>query len=273
MVGDHATWRSTTAGLRVIDVSVPSAPVEVGFRRLLRAVPTAWRSAGSYAYVADRGSGLRVISIANPSAPERGRLRRHPGQRRDVAVAGSYAYVADGAYGLRVISVANPSAPVEVGSVDTPGWAYGVAVAGSYAYVADFDFGLRVISIANPAMPSEVGFVDTSGYAEDVAVAGSLAFVAGRFGGLRRGRCQHSGRAESKSVSWAPEGRPGGSRPAGLAYVADDYGGLVIVDADVPSPPIAVGVPTRPPDTPSPWRRRPASPMSGSRPGRPPACG
>ncbi len=194
----------------MIDVSVPSAPVEVGF------VDTPHYANGvavngSYAFVADGSAGLRVISIANPSAPSEVGSVDTPGSANDVAVAGSYAYIADGSSGLRVISIANPSAPVEVGAVDTPDFAYGVAVAGSYAYVADFNFGLRVISIANPAMPSEVGFVgtqDTPTMSPSRAVWRSLPAVSAASGwsmsALRARRV--------KSVFWTPEGRPGGSR-------------------------------------------------------------
>ena len=56
------------AGLRVIDISNPSNPVEVGY---YDTPGYAWDVAvsGSYAYIADGISGLRVIDISNPSNP------------------------------------------------------------------------------------------------------------------------------------------------------------------------------------------------------------
>ncbi len=113
--------RLGVSGLRVIDVSDPTAPVEVGF------VDTpgfayAVAVAGGYAYVADDGRGLRVIDV---SSTRRRRSRSasstRPGYAYGVAVAGGYAYVADDDSGLRVIDVSDPTAPVEVGFVDTPG--------------------------------------------------------------------------------------------------------------------------------------------------------
>jgi ethanolamine utilization microcompartment shell protein EutS len=162
-------------GLTVIDVSAPSAPVEVGF--LDGGVGGGIAVAGGYAYLADWPPGLRVIDVGTPSAPvEVGFL---DGVSGGIAVASGYAYVAAWPAGLRVIDVGTPSAPVEVGFVDIPGGAFGVAVAGGYAYVADGSAGLRVIDVSTPSAPVEIGFVDTPGEVLGVAVAGSYAYVAG----------------------------------------------------------------------------------------------
>jgi hypothetical protein len=110
-----------------------------------------------------------------------------------VAVSGSTAYVADGRGGLRVVDVSDPANPTEVGAYDTPGRAGGVAVSGSTAYVADGDGGLRVVDVSDPANPTEVGAYYTPGRAGGVAVASS-----------------------------DPEGHT-------YAYVADEYGGLLIL--------------------------------------------
>ena len=68
----------TTAGLRVLDISDPRAPVEVGF------VDTPGTAAavavvGGYAYVADYDQGLRVIDVRHPSDPVEVGLPRHAG--------------------------------------------------------------------------------------------------------------------------------------------------------------------------------------------------
>ena len=130
-----ADWR---AGLRIVDVQIPSAPVEVG--------PWGWGAPGHVA--------------------------------RDVAVSGGYAYVAAGYDGVRVIDVSTPSASVEVGFFPTPGWASGVDVVGAYAYVAEIvdiysssGGTLRVIDVSVPSAPVEEGSVHTPGWARAVAVA------------------------------------------------------------------------------------------------------
>ncbi|WP_448605243.1 LVIVD repeat-containing protein [Thermoflexus hugenholtzii] len=89
-------------GLRVIDVSNPAAPREVGFYDTL-----GWALgvavSGSYAYVADGNKGLRVIDVSNPAAPREVGVYDTPGGAEDVAVSGSYAYVADGSGGLVIL--------------------------------------------------------------------------------------------------------------------------------------------------------------------------
>jgi hypothetical protein len=57
-----------TMGLRIINISNPSSPTEVGS---CDTPEEAWDVAvsGSYAYVADGLSGLRIINISNPSNP------------------------------------------------------------------------------------------------------------------------------------------------------------------------------------------------------------
>jgi hypothetical protein len=66
VAGDYAYLANGSGGLRVIDVSDPSAPVEVGF---LETTGVFWGIAvsGSYAYVASWYSGLRVIDVSTPS--------------------------------------------------------------------------------------------------------------------------------------------------------------------------------------------------------------
>ena len=56
-------------GLRVIDVSTPSAPVEVGTHRHAPGSSYGIAVSGGYAYVADGDGGLRVIDVSTPSAP------------------------------------------------------------------------------------------------------------------------------------------------------------------------------------------------------------
>jgi len=75
-------------GLRVIDVSTPSAPVEVGSIGTPEATGVA--VVGGYAYVV--GDGLRVIDVSTPSAPTYAGSVDAAGLA--VAAEGGYAYVA-----------------------------------------------------------------------------------------------------------------------------------------------------------------------------------
>ncbi len=171
---------------RVIDVSSPSAPVEMGF---LDGGGSALTVVGGYAYVV-RGYSLRVIDVRTPSAPADVGSLEMPGSASGVAVAGGYAYVAAGWAGLRVIDVRTPSAPVEMGFAETSASAQSVAVSGGYAYVASGrphlpgEGGLAVIDVSTPSVPVEVGFVETPVSPYNVAVSRGYAYVAGWEAGL-----------------------------------------------------------------------------------------
>ncbi|HQN97480.1 MAG TPA: hypothetical protein PLM61_13970 [Thermoanaerobaculales bacterium] len=239
--GSHVYVANGMSGLRIIDVSNPSAPVEVGVSDVTNELALDVAVAGSRAYVAYATLGLRVIDVSVPSQPAVVGAVDTPGTAMGVAVAGSHAFVADGGSGLRVISIANPAAPVEVGAIDTPGSALDVAVSGSHALVADYYAGLRVISVANPAAPAEVGSLSTPSSTTAVAVAGNVAFVARQYYGVQlvdvsdpaapagRGRLRTYGSDLDVTVS------------SGLAYVTADWEGMIIGEFSDPAAPTIVG--------------------------------
>ncbi|UCH33003.1 MAG: carboxypeptidase regulatory-like domain-containing protein, partial [Armatimonadota bacterium] len=215
-----------SAGLRVIDVSDPAAPLEVGF---LDTPGTAYHVAvaGGYAYVADGASGLRVIDVSNAAAPVEVGSCHPPDLAYGIALASGYAYVAD-VYGrLRVIDVSDPAAPLEVGSCDTPGYTYGVAVADGYAYVADW-FGLTVVDTSNPAAPVEVGYLDTPSLAVGVAVADGYAYVGDYNAGLRVIDITNPAAPVEVGYLDTPGNVYSVAVAGGYAYVADNGWGLVV---------------------------------------------
>jgi hypothetical protein len=154
--GNYAYVANYEEGLRIIDVSTPSAPLEVGFFEgeggFLEGGTLTWSVyvSSNYAYVADWEAGLRIIDISNPSMPVQVGLFDTKNWAVGIYVSGSYAYVADGSDGLRIIDISNPSTPVEVGFFDTEGTAESVYVSGNYAYVGDWSEGLRIIDISKP---------------------------------------------------------------------------------------------------------------------------
>ena len=177
-------------GLRVLDVSDPNSPSEVGSYDTAGLAHEVYVS-DSYAYVADGYDGLHILDVSNPDVPlevgsydTAGGSLLYPGCAYGVYASGSYAYVAAGYEGLRIIDVSDPSSPSEVGFYDTPGYAStGVHVSGSYAYVVDGG-GLYMIDVSEPSSPKKVGLYDTPKYLRDVYVSGSYAYVLSAYNGL-----------------------------------------------------------------------------------------
>jgi len=102
-------------GLRIFDISTPSAPV------LLGSYDTPDYAygvtvGGSLAYVADGSSGLQIIDVSNPSAPTLVGTYDTPGSARGLVVVGSLVYLVDGSAGLQIIDVSTPSTPTLVGT-------------------------------------------------------------------------------------------------------------------------------------------------------------
>ena len=239
VAGDHA-YVADSSGLRVVDVTDPTAPVVVGGCGMW---DDSWSVAlaGNYAYVADRAGGLQVVDVSDPTAPVVVGACGFPGWAVSVAVAGKYAYV--GAVGsLEVVDVSNPTAPVVVGSCGLPGGADGVAVVGGYAYVGNEAGGLQVVDVSDPTAPVVAGSCAVPYGAWGVAVAGSYAYVGDAAGGLH---------VVDVTVPTAPVVVGSCSLPYGgawsvvivgsYAYVGDGAGGLLVVDVSRPSAPFVAG--------------------------------
>jgi hypothetical protein len=135
VVGNLVYVADGTAGLQVVNVTIPNSPVLVG------GVDTPdlaidVKVVGSYAYVANRFSGLYVVDVTNPASPAIVGHVDTPGEASNVAVAGEFAYVADRFNGLQVVDISQPASPVIIGGMIPTSAVYGVAVAEDLVYIA-----------------------------------------------------------------------------------------------------------------------------------------
>jgi hypothetical protein len=189
VLGAYAFVTDFGGPLRVINVSDPTAPTQIGSYDT-KGNPYGVAVMGRYVYVAatngvaPRETGLHIVDVSNPRVPERDGFQKTTGDAGDIAVAGEYAYVADGTSGLYIINVSNPISPTKTVVYDKPGDAQGVAVARNYAYVADGASGLRIVDISNPITPTEEISHTTPGVAADVALAEGYVYVADESSGL-----------------------------------------------------------------------------------------
>jgi hypothetical protein len=110
-------------GLRVVDVTFPSAPRLVESARVPLKDPRGLYLARTYAYVAAGRDGLAIVDVERPESPRLDQLWNASGSLNDandvkigMTNGSAFAYVADGRNGLRVVQV--------ISANDTPG-AYG----------------------------------------------------------------------------------------------------------------------------------------------------
>jgi hypothetical protein len=245
VAGNYAYVANGGQGLRVIDVSNPSSPVEVGF---YDTTGTAWAVAvfARHAFVADGWEGLRVIDVSTPSNPiEVGFLGTPEYCSGSVTVSGSHLYLASGT--LRVIDVSTPSNPIEVGFIDPLlGGASAVVVSGSNAYTVGgaWTGGLSVIDVSTPENPVEVGSLHIR-VAYGVDVSGSYAYISSADG---LSVIDVATPANPRRVAFFET--PDHARDVAISgshafVVHDSYpvhpNGLLVIDVSDPSSPIEVG--------------------------------
>jgi hypothetical protein len=219
--GDYVYVGSGSTGMRVINVSSPAAPVEVGL------VPNGGWITGitvdaDGAVTAAFGRGVIEYDISNPEAPRQlehynlpskavhavrgddliyvaagsdglwfvgngsptGLSVKLPGWSSAVAVSDGYAYVAAGSRGLHVVGLSGTEARKLLGSTSSEGWSGDVEVRDGLAYVADGSRGLCIVDVSVPTLPREIGRIETPYDASDVELYGDIAFVADNRGGL-----------------------------------------------------------------------------------------
>lgn len=186
---DH---RSITPGLRIVDFSTVTSPVEIG--AYFFPAPAgggdppqgrAVHQAGDYAYVAADEGGLFILNISEPATPTlASQWNPSTARARSVFVRNNYAYVAYGD-SLRVLDIQDPDAPQEVADMAVGAACHDVVVDGNHALVATSD-ALRLFNVLDPIHPAEVasqvGVFCTSPLQVDVR--GDYVYVACDHGGV-----------------------------------------------------------------------------------------
>ncbi len=227
VTNNHAFIADDSWGLRIINVTNPAAPYEVGYYNSVYACDIFVLD--SFAYIASGTSGLTIINISDYASPYLAGFYNTPGDAKGLTVSGNYAYVADYNYGLRIINITDPSAPFEVGYYDPQGYTCDVAVIDSYAYLADGDSGLRKVNISdksNPYLTNWTWMPLANDYALSLAISGDFVYLAWGHEGL------HEIRKDSLNASYIfPTYN---SRDVALndkfVYVADGEHGLKVLD-------------------------------------------
>ncbi len=178
LVGETAYLARGAAGLTIVDLSDPAAPVILD----QFADEAVWGVAvvGDLVYLGGAGR-LRILDATDLGAVTLvGEVSL--GVSSKVAVQGGYAYVACGYLGLKIVDVGAPAHPVEVGRFDAPQDLHSIAVAveGDHAYVTNSDLGgypLFIIDVSDPTEPWMSGWFYTSSSAA-TAVRDGLTYTA-----------------------------------------------------------------------------------------------
>ncbi len=220
-VNNHISGES----LRIIDVSNPHRPVEVGYyptsKNLMRVAVK-----DNYAYLTTYHDGLfLVIDISDVTKPRWVRLFDPEGSGDAMAIKDDYLYVVDSSADrktmMRIFDISSPAQPVEVTSFDgVPSFVENMEIVDDYLYLAASGQGLKILDISKPTKPMPIGEYDVSGAAAMVKVKGDHAFIADPLYGIEV--VDISNPAKPKAVGYYELPQPV------LVSVIDDY--VYVVD-------------------------------------------
>jgi hypothetical protein len=256
-----------TGSLRVVDVSDPTAPVEISAFEVSHAA-RGLAVVNNLAYLTVAASlpprvgpppypdvepaGMLVIDVADPSAPFQVGNTEFFGHPWEVEVVGDLAYISDFA-GLRTVDVSDPTAPVEIDLATVPNWQHSLTIVDGLAYVTSDDpsryGGLSVFDLSDPRAPNEIGFLQLDG-ALEVAVEGETAYVTAYRSGLQAIDVSDPEAPIALGTLATPYGDARAFTTSnGFAYAIDrsgptTSGSLVIVDLSIPTTPAEVGTTT-----------------------------
>lgn len=117
-VANGLAYVSTADALRVLDVSDPAAPVQLGTFPVVHGSVNALEVVGSRLYIAERPFGVRILDVSDPRAPrlfgvvspDPPPTGGPPDSQLSIAIEGDVAYLAENAGYFATIDVANPYA-------------------------------------------------------------------------------------------------------------------------------------------------------------------
>ncbi|MCF7809460.1 choice-of-anchor D domain-containing protein [bacterium] len=235
---NYAFLSNRDSGLRIIDISNPEEPDEVGVYDPNGVSIWSVYVRDDLAYLTAFGSGFYIVDVSNPEEPEELGHCNTPDDDFDVFISGNYAYIGCDEAGLRIVNISDPENPEEIGRFNTNGNATNLTVSGNYAFVCDRGSGLRIIDVSNPEEPDEVGsYVRNDCWVLACFVRDDIAYVTD----ARQGLC-----IVNVSNPEDPEeiGRLGNLRsPRGVvivgdyAFVSDDLAGVRVIDVSNPNNP------------------------------------
>jgi hypothetical protein len=242
---------SKTGGLRIVDVSEPTMPLEVGTYSAGAPVRDG-AVVGDHAYLLV-GQGvpyLVIVDISDPSCPDEvGPARAETWLGQSLDVAGHMLYLAspgtsDILGSLQILDVTDPAHPVALGRYEgVPLPVAEITARDKQVFLVANDT-LAIFDVSDPNIPGVAGSYDPHGLpgmTRGVAAAEDYVYVAAGRDGLSvidvsdPSNPRVVGRLDTAGHAWNV------ALLAGNAYIADEDNGLRVIDVRAPDQPVEVG--------------------------------
>lgn len=174
--GNRAYVADSRAGLRILDITDPARPAELGARDTMgigvESVTAVARD--SFAFLSWRygHDQFRSVLVSDPSRPLDVASLTVPSRPEDMVLRDTLVY-AVGNQRFYIVNVARPREPRLVGSCVIQEGVWGLTVRDTLAFVAGVS--MQVVSVADPSAPRLVGTIDRG--CIGVAVWDTFAYV------------------------------------------------------------------------------------------------
>ena len=251
VVAGHYAYVSSGATLRIIDVSDPSQPAEVGTFTVPERI-YGFDVTAEHVYIAGGLAGLHILDVSDAATPRLLATHQTPGQAMSVAAREPMALVVNLMSGLEVLDISDPSAPTVIVTQDTPGYQQNVTLAGSVAVVVDQPSGVFLFELADPTAPTSAGTLPPDRMPAGTLPLGWMPAWTAMLADGRLYVVNGSGLLEIVDIS-----DPGGPRLLGsydspgrpqrvavtgsTVYLADGRAGLQVVDVSDPANATVIG--------------------------------
>jgi hypothetical protein len=172
IVGQHAYVLSGYGGLHIIDVIIPSAPVEVGFYDHNFSFMYAVAVSGHYAYLIAECIFI-VVDVEIPAQPTMAATYLLECDAYDLKITGNYAFLGSGWSGVTVLDISDPANPMQAAIIDeTDGPVLSFDVLGDHLFVGEGLYNcaggvcggaLHILDVIDFDNPVRVGYVKLVG--------------------------------------------------------------------------------------------------------------
>ncbi len=169
--------------LQIVDISDPTAPVNVGSYAIDTVVDV--ELFGDYLLVAAADGGLLILDLTNPTAPQlAATVPSAVAEVNTVKAVGNLALVGlvDGT--LILVDITDPTLPAILGDINVGSQIEDIEVDNNVAFVAATWSGMQVVDISDPALPIWLGEVPSATGIFAIELVGSLAYVNERLNGM-----------------------------------------------------------------------------------------
>ncbi|MEO0005217.1 MAG: T9SS type A sorting domain-containing protein [candidate division WOR-3 bacterium] len=164
------------AGLRILDVTDPSNPQDLGEYDTIGVLDvrsaTARDSFAFITYWGNRRRFLRVLDVTDPLQPIFAAEESCFNPPMDIVLRDSFLYLAE-ANRFQVVNIARPRQPRLVGSGVIQGTGVDLLLCETLAYVSSLP--TQILNVRDPANPALVGTIPT--YGHGIAIRDTFAFV------------------------------------------------------------------------------------------------